>query len=423
MKQLCITELSYLIEYIMTAVLAFAYLGQARKQDVQNVLLLLVPFSITNAVLEFWLGESVVMLYFNISLLWIFIRSISKESIVHALFLTILVFCTAMLMQVLLLFFFLVAHIDFAEYQSVAGNLATLLLATPLFYVKKLKYIYQYVIARRMPILMSIINLSAIMLVIDIYNKMFKTDMLQLLSVILIPIGFMIIMNVVMFREYIKELSNEKQAAAFQSYLPVVEEMINQVRKRQHRFDNEIQTLKGLPMVYTDYPSLCNALNEYSSQILLTDSDTTLLKLNLRFFAAFLFQKAQSAHKRGIKLIPNYKTTLLYTNVPEHELIEIAGILIDNMLEATPSGHTCYLEIDTKDNYIQITTKNPGPKLTPDLRESFFKNGYTTKDNKNHSHGFGLTVLNQYVHKYNGKIYLNNEQINDVIYIIFKVAV
>ena len=106
--------------------------------------------------------------------------------------------------------------------------------------------------------------------------------------------------------------------------------------------------------------------------------------------------------------IENYE---LETSLKENELVDLFGILIDNMLEGSPKLSECYLTINSKDQKLMVTTRNEGPKLTYQLQEKLFSKGYTTKQSYGikKRRGFGLYNLSKLVEEYNGTYYVINE--------------
>ncbi len=222
---------------------------------------------------------------------------------------------------------------------------------------------------------------------------------------------------------YINQQKDKKQLQIYYKYLPVIEEMLDQIRHRQHKYDNELQTLKGLSKTYNDYDSLCSAIDSYSTYIGITQIDTKLLKLNHKFLAAFLFQKMSIARssKKNVDLI--IESVLLYSSTPEYVVIDAVGILFDNMIEATPSNESCTITIGSNNQKINITTINPGPVISQELRTLFFTKGFSTKENSNHNHGYGLYDLSEISKKYNGKIFLENQIVNNTTQIVISLYI
>ena len=117
--------------------------------------------------------------------------------------------------------------------------------------------------------------------------------------------------------------------------------------------------------------------------------------------------------------LENYKT---YQPLMS-ELIRIIGILIDNALESTATFGTAYLYLDSRQNQIEIRTRNKGSVKNHEFRQNMFKPGYTTKNGDRHGHGYGLYNLKKLTDKYNGKIYLDTVNTAQGDYIQFDVIV
>ena len=168
--------------------------------------------------------------------------------------------------------------------------------------------------------------------------------------------------------------------------------------------------IRALPLTFKDYNSLSNALTNNVAQIMQSLQNASLLKLNLKVLAAFLFSKVQQANKKEIHIGIVVENSLLHTTVPEHELLEIAGILIDNAVEAVTQGDSITVTLNSHENKIEISTLNKGPKITPKLRAQFFQKGYTTKsaNETKLQRGLGLYRLKQLVDSYDGSILLDN---------------
>lgn len=214
-----------------------------------------------------------------------------------------------------------------------------------------------------------------------------------------------------------------KRLQAYDNYLPIIRELVSQVRERQHDHANNIQAMQMLPLSYKDYDSLSSALLRYADYLSEQPFSYELLKLNLTVVSGFLISKLAYAHSEDKQLQIQIKNYQLHTNVPEYQLIDIIGILVDNAIEATPPKETAYLILDSRDNHIMVQTKNIGLPLTEDLKNKMFSKGYTTKTKDSTSHGIGLHKLKKLVDSYHGTITLSNEQIDTCTYLCFKVIV
>ncbi len=167
----------------------------------------------------------------------------------------------------------------------------------------------------------------------------------------------------------------------------------------------------------------CNITDLFYS---FTEAICDLLKINLSVVAGFVYSKtteAQKDQKDQKELVVQVASRDLKSRMPEYELIRIIGILIDNALESTAPFGTAYLYLDSRQNQIEIRTRNNGSVKTNEFRQNMFSPGYTTKTGDRHGHGYGLYNLKKLTDKYNGKIYLDTVNTDQGDYIQFDVIV
>lgn len=167
----------------------------------------------------------------------------------------------------------------------------------------------------------------------------------------------------------------------------------------------------------------CNITDLFYS---FTEAICDLLKINLSVVAGFVYSKiteAQKDQKDQKELVVQVASRDLKSRMPEYELIRIIGILIDNALESTTPFGTAYLYLDSRQNQIEIRTRNKGSVKTNEFRQNMFSPGYTTKTGDRHGHGYGLYNLKKLTDKYNGKIYLDTVNTDQGDYIQFDVIV
>lgn len=269
----------------------------------------------------------------------------------------------------------------------------------------------------------SIYNVLLLILFFILLTK-FHPDNIIITIAELFPILILLIcVNAEFFTFHHQEQQNQKQLQAYEEYLPIIEELITQVRDRQHDHNNNIQAIQMLPVSYTDYDSLKAALIQYGDYLSHDAVSFELLQLNLNVVSGFLISKqhqAISVHKQLDISIKNYK---IETDVPEYCLIDIIGIVTDNALEATPEKETALLTLNSSNHRMIIETKNVGTLLTEELKNQMFSKGSTTKKQNNRLHGIGLYKLKKIVDNYHGSIILSNEKDNNKIYLCITVIV
>lgn len=268
-----------------------------------------------------------------------------------------------------------------------------------------------------------LVNTFLIVDFIYLYQKITIGSVFDMFIIIITCCILLIFVNLILF--YYNRLleSQEEQLNAFQTYMPVINSLIQDIRMRQHSYNNMIQAISMLPATHTDYETLTAALQEYTAVSPVRQQYTDILKLNLKLVAGFLVNKIQQAEEEGKELRLTLKNTEIHTFLPEYILIEIIGILTDNALEAVEKGESIYLEIDGHGDKLYMKIKNPGSIVTPEQRENFFKFGYTTKSQDKKSHGMGLARLRDIINANHGMIILSNETENEIIYVVFELEV
>ena len=272
-------------------------------------------------------------------------------------------------------------------------------------------------------LLIYYVILSFIMLVglskIDSQNALQLLPVIAIFAIILLTAGIMIIKQQHTIEMQEQDLQN------YTTYEPMADELVKDIRSRQHDFNNQINAISMLPYTHTDYESLAAALTDYSHKLANDYNESELLRINLPVVAGFLFSKVKESERQDKSIKIEIKNMMIETKMPEYDLIKVFGILIDNALEAVNKNTEISLIIDSSNGHIVITTLNPGDFITPELRKKMFTKGYSTKSysNENIKRGYGLSNLLTLADAYDGKIFAENADINGINYIKFEVII
>ncbi|MCR5021738.1 ATP-binding protein, partial [Ruminococcus sp.] len=226
------------------------------------------------------------------------------------------------------------------------------------------------------------------------------------------------------------DAQNEK-IMTYEAYLPAISELINDVRERQHNYNDKLQGIYALSVTHSDYDSLRDALQKECAAISLPSESSMLLRLDLKVLAAFLFSKSKQAAQDNKTLSISMPSPSYSSSVPEYILVEMLGILINNALEATPDGETVYLKLDCGGGTFGVEIKNPGTPFTEKQKKDIFVPGYTTKTNdrktvlnmpeiNNIPRGYGLSGLKKLTEEYDCDLIVTDEETEDGSFIVFR---
>ena len=201
--------------------------------------------------------------------------------------------------------------------------------------------------------------------------------------------------------------------------------MILEVRKKQHNHNDIIHTLINLPSTHKTYEALAEALTGQDILAYMSSTPTYLLKTNLTIVAAYLYSKSKQAEASGKNIDIEIDEKDLPTTIPQYELVELLGVLIENGLEAIPDGASMSVSIkNAEDGRIRIVSSNQGPIVSSAFLKDIFTPGYSTKSGiGKSSRGLGLPKLKNYVESKRGKVMVTNEIEKGVRMIVFTVEV
>lgn len=201
----------------------------------------------------------------------------------------------------------------------------------------------------------------------------------------------------------------KKALRRYDTYMPIVDEMIHNIQSRQHLYNNQIQSLVYLSEK-KDLTALQAAIHNFSNMSDTEEHAYNFLHLDNSLLAGLLHCKYQEAQKQMQKMVIQIHSYHFESSCNEFELVDLVGILLDNALENSKENETIYVEIGKPGNTntsFAIKVENPGPIITDELKKSIFSKHYTTKQEKD-GHGIGLSILKAIVQRYDGTIYLSN---------------
>lgn len=204
---------------------------------------------------------------------------------------------------------------------------------------------------------------------------------------------------------------------ATEEYVPIIDELVMEVRSRQHEFSNKLLAITSIVETADSLPEVKQKIAQFTDNVRLQPHQQQLLTMEQKIVAGFLYAKLRRADQMGIQVaihfsIPSYKIPC-----EEADLVELLGILLDNALEASSSGQLIELVGKVDGGYVRIEVSNPAPKMTNEQMQKMFELGYSTKSGKR---GFGLHNVQQIAKQYNAKIILRNEMNRLTIGLLFK---
>ena len=205
------------------------------------------------------------------------------------------------------------------------------------------------------------------------------------------------------------------------SQLSQVKRYADNLRIMRHEQLNWTATLAGLLHMqrYDEAIRYVEAQSEGAQEIL----DFISQRFSSAALCGLLLGKYSSAHEKGIKLHfdPACQLRQIPAALNETELMSIIGNLLDNAVDATLRSTAPHspveLYINDGSNELVIEVADRGIGIAPEIRDTLFEQGVTTKDKGDH--GIGLHLVASHVAQAHGNIEVSDNDPQGTIFSVF----
>ncbi len=222
-----------------------------------------------------------------------------------------------------------------------------------------------------------------------------------------------------LLRQY--RMQAQRRTAMLEQYLPLVEELIEQVRARQHDFNNQMMAVSAAVSTAHDLAEAQEAVTSLLQHVRLDGADKELLKCDSKVISGLLFGKVKQAELKQIRVEVTIAGAFLHRALSEADWVELIAILLDNAIEAAAPGDVLYARAIEEAEGLRFSVLNPHRALSNAEFIQMFRRGWSTKGES--GHGYGLYNVRQIVERHGGKIITGNDRQNGIPYITIGVLV
>ena len=227
------------------------------------------------------------------------------------------------------------------------------------------------------------------------------------------------------WEKYRMQMKEKKiEIEAHEIYAASYQKLIDEIRVRQHEFDNHLQAIINQQFTCSTYEELTHVQSEYIQAINYDNRYNKLLRQGNAVYIAFLYGKFVSMEERGIGVDFKISIGQLKCGMPVYKMIEITSDLLNNASEAltlpTEIPQPVYLQIEETEDNILLEIRNVGEPLSPDFIGECFKKGYSKKGS---GRGLGLYNVKNISNQYSADIRFQNIIINQHNWITFIITI
>ena len=215
----------------------------------------------------------------------------------------------------------------------------------------------------------------------------------------------------------VKEQKMELQM--HQLYDDSYNELITDIRRRQHDFSNHLNTITAMGVIYDNYEELVRNQSGYIGALKEENKYSKLLSLGNAAIVGFLYSKFLQAEKKNIRVEFELQSPSMKCRIPDYKIVEIIGNLFDNAMDAVeqnPVEKVIYVKIENRQEDILFGIYNECWYLRQKDIEKMFLKGFSSKGQ---NRGLGLTNVKQICEEYHCELEVCNRKEKEKNYIQF----
>ena len=351
----------------------------------------------------------------------IFTFFLYKGSFKETIYVYILSTIFLLLIQLLILAILLILNIDRAlDFSS--GLIAQGFILSILFLIHRyipVNSLFKYIYKKNKLFFSIIINMFIVVISILTYRYIEMDGLLKdIMMIAILSIGLLFV-NLVLIKNGLINEYEEKMLSAYEKHLPIIDELMGEIRAKQHEFDNHIQALHMITITSTDYNEIVDSMKKYMKEIELDTETRNLIKLENKVLAGLLYGKVKKAKDSDTCFQIIIEDYGFKPRLKDYELIEVIGNLIDNAIETLIPNNIVILILKKERNMSVIQIKNKHPYLDNATITQLFKPAYSTKSIN--GRGYGLSNIKKLIANHDGIIDIQNETINQDNFVVFKI--
>lgn len=259
-------------------------------------------------------------------------------------------------------------------------------------YIDKIKKIYKLILAEGFS--KSIIIMSFVMDFILTFYLLELGEESQLLKNVIDIVLFIFFILITIYFGKVHQKS--EQIFQLNEALTIKND---ELRKIKHDYGAQISYLYGLCLM-NRVDDLKKALKRIIDSNQSTPTAVEINESNNSLIALAL----QPAVDMGIHVMIKGAGDINLSEMPEMELYRVISNIVNNAIKAMNGEGTIIVKIFEHIESLIIKIENNGPKIDEEHMGKIFEAGFTTKNNTDKNHGFGLSIVKTLIENYDGKI-------------------
>lgn len=277
--------------------------------------------------------------------------------------------------------------------EKITSNILLYFIFTSIMYVMVIKFIWQY-------------------------NSKIIMDNLFIISAIL---TILIIFQILAYLSFAKIIKEKEALKISNEYNSIINEIVQEIKQRQHDFINYKNTVRGIVQVVDDKYVKSVITNYMKDEDLYDNKINELIYIDNVIIRSIIYISICKAEKYNVNFEYQIENNILDKILSYNEISNLLNNMINNAFDEVLQEECDKKDIEVKiynvDETSHLTIKNRIVNLNNIKLNKMFTRGYTTK-NELGTRGYGLYNVHKIVNSHKGfiKFYLEYETIIFDIY-------
>lgn len=279
-----------------------------------------------------------------------------------------------------------------------------LFIYVPVFIIYLIVYYYRKKIFNFLIFLKSLKNVILLVLAIDYSVLIFNTLNMELLfgTMTLAFKSVFYSLSVVAFAIvaiYFARISNDNKEVEMLN--AALNDKINELKKVKHDYGSEISSLYGLYQLgrVGEIGELLKSIVEKNQSL------NTSIEVNIKA-SPIVTSIFGGAAEKGVNVICFDTCDYDRLDITLNDILKLLSNIVNNSVEAIATIENPIIKFKSYNSYsgAVITITNNGPEIPKEIIKKIFTTGFSTKDNIENDHGYGLGIVKDIIKKTGGTI-------------------
>lgn len=408
-----IHRMSFLVEILSILLCIYALYGRKFHLNIKNVIVIAVDIILLQLILEGQLESAMSMLIYPVVFCYCIVEfgfnkwGLVVNNVLYIVILGILQMGAWMILEV-----FHIIHTT--NLGSGINNLMvnTLVLLIVWFVFPHIGLYKFSVFMQQKVVLLRILLVIALLFIVYLLIIIKVTDYLAPEHYVVIVISLCLLASVTYMwqKNQYKVREQKVELQMHQMYGEGFQNLVTEIRKRQHDFQNHLNTIYSLHYTCNTFEELVQQQEAYAEAIKEDNKYNKLLSAGNPIIIGFLYGKFLQADERGITVVYDIKVADLASKMPIHKLVEIIGNLFDNAMEAVEGNDVekiIYLDFVETPEKIEFKIKNESCHIPHEQLIKMFERGESSKGAQR---GLGLANVKQICGEYKCDLQVHNRK-------------